>query len=425
MADPPDNDDSPHLSVYQWLFDERYLLFHRRIFLWSMVALHVINFALGGWWWAFWPFLLWSIVFFFHLCLVRAANLDEEWVDERTDELRVKSYDLGHIDDIDKRYNTGARVGATRRARMTQAPIEYRYPIVDAHHHFWDLEKNYHPWLRDEPMVEGRHGDYSAIRQTYLPDHFRHDWESVNVVASVHVEAEWDLDDEVGETRWLHEIHEQHGFPNAIVAHARLADPNVGEVLAQHASFPLVRAIRNKPAAAASPEEVVLGAPGSMSDPAWRQGYALLQEHGLTFDLQTPYWHLAEAVELARDFPRTLIIINHTGLPSRRDDDGLAAWYAAMAEAAAMPNIVLKISGLGEPRLGPWTVNRHLQVVLDAVEIFGVDRCMFGSNYPVDSLYATYETIMRGFMEMTRSYSVEERRWMFHDNACAFYRIEL
>jgi predicted TIM-barrel fold metal-dependent hydrolase len=407
------------------LLDPKYLAIHRFALVSAVVILTVINFFVGEGWWSLWPAVGWGIIFFFHLCLVKATNVDEEWVNERTDDLRLKSYDLGHIDDIDERYNTGARIGATRRARRAQGPIEYRYPLIDAHHHFWDLERNYHPWLRDQPLVSGRHGDYAAIRDTYLPDHYRIDWSQMNVVRSVHVEAEWDRENELGETQWLHEINEAHGFPNAIVAHAQLDAPNVAELLAQHRAYSLVRGIRHKPTAAGSPEEVVTGAPGSMSDPVWRKGYALLQDYGLSFDLQTPYWHLGEAAELARAFPRTLIILNHTGLPAHRDEARLGAWREAMTTAAAVPNIVVKISGLGEPHLQPWTVPRHLDVVVDAVEIFGVERCMFGSNFPVDRLYAPYETIMRGFMEMTRVYSMAERRAMFHDNAAAYYRIDV
>ena len=398
---------------------------HRNAFFVVVGSLTLINIVVGGGWWAIWPLLIWALLYFFHLCLVQATNVDDEWVDERTDDLRLKSYDLGHIDDIDERYNTGGRVGATRRAHRVNTPVEHRYPIVDAHHHFWDLERNYHPWLKDEPLVAGRHGDYRAIRETYLPDHLRHDAGGLNVVASVHVEAEWDRSDPVAETRWLQLIQEAHGLPNAVVAHAPLDAPDLDEVLAGHAAFPLVRGIRDKPSAAVSASVVEPGAPGSMSDPIWRAGYAKLADYGFSFDLQAPYWHLEEAAALAEAFPKTLMIINHTGLPADRGQDGIAAWRAGMGAVASLPNVLLKISGLGEPHLQPWSVTRHLSIVHDAIDIFGPERCMFGSNYPVDRLYASYEDIMRGFMEMVQLYSIEERRWMLHDNACEYYRINL
>ena len=76
-------------------------------------------------------------------------------------------------------------------------------PIIDAHHHVWDLDRNYHPWLCDEPPIAFRYGDYRALRRNYLPEDYRRDSSSFNVVASVYVEAEWDPDDPVGESRWI------------------------------------------------------------------------------------------------------------------------------------------------------------------------------------------------------------------------------
>ncbi len=123
------------------------------------------------------------------------------------------------------------------------------------------------------------------------------------VVKTVYVETEWDRSDFVGEARWLQKIIAETGYPHAIVAGARLDDSEIAAVLAGHAAFPQVRGIRHKPRAAASPDGVAVDAPGSMGDPAWRRGYALLEKFGLSFDLQTPWWHLAEAAQLARDFP--------------------------------------------------------------------------------------------------------------------------
>jgi predicted TIM-barrel fold metal-dependent hydrolase len=163
------------------------------------------------------------------------------------------------------------------------------FPIVDAHQHFWDLERNYLPWLCDEPPIPFRYGDYRALRRSYLPADYRRDCAGHDVVKTVYVETEWDPRDPVGESRWLEEIIAATGFPHAIVAGARLDQPDVEAVLAGHREHPRVRGIRHKPRAAASPDQVEIGAPGSMGDPAWRRGYALLQKHDLSFDLQTPW----------------------------------------------------------------------------------------------------------------------------------------
>jgi predicted TIM-barrel fold metal-dependent hydrolase len=296
-------------------------------------------------------------------------------------------------------------------------------PIVDAHQHFWDLERNYLPWLCDEPMMPFRYGDYGALRRNYLPRDYLRDAAGHDVVKTVYVETEWDPQDLVGETRWLQEIIADTGFPRAIVAGARLDDPDVEAVLAGHAAFPRVRGIRHKPRAARSPSEVRIGAPGSMGDPAWRRGYALLEQYRLSFDLQTPWWHLAEAAELARDFPQTQIILNHTGLPADRSAEGLAGWRKAMQTLASQPNVAVKISGLGQPGQ-PWTVAANGPIVRDTISIFGVDRCMFASNFPVDSLCADFDTIFAGFKTIVGDLTRADQHKLFCANAIGIYRLD-
>ena len=295
-------------------------------------------------------------------------------------------------------------------------------PIVDAHQHFWDLERHYYPWLCDPELIPFRYGDYSALRRTYLPEDYRRDTRAWRIVKTVHVEAEWDRGDPVAETRWLETVSADCGLPTACVAYCALDGGDADAVLAAQAASPLVRGIRHKPQAAGSPRDAARGQPGSMDDPAWRRGYALLARHGLSFDLQTPWWHLDAAAELARDFPETQIVINHTALPSDRSPEGLAAWRKALGVVAAAPNVAIKISGLGDPPRA-WTVEANAPVIRDAIAIFGVDRAMFASNYPVDSLVATYDEVAAGFISAIGHLPVEDRRKLLHDNAERIYHL--
>jgi predicted TIM-barrel fold metal-dependent hydrolase len=295
--------------------------------------------------------------------------------------------------------------------------------IIDAHQHFWDLDRNYLPWLRDEPPIAFRYGDYSSLKRNYLPEDYRRDACRFEAVGSVFIETEWDPRDPIGETGWVREIATQDGLPSVMVAQAWLDRSDAEEVLAAYGVNPLVRGIRHKPRAAKSPDMVEAGAVGSMGDPAWRQGFSLLQPNGLSFDLQTPWWHLQEARALADDFGATPIILNHTGLPSDRSADGLAGWRQALKALAGAPNAFLKISGIGIAGR-PWTVEDNKPVVLDAIGIFGPDRVMFASNFPVDSLVATFETIFSGFDAITSGFSEAERAAMFRENARRIYRFE-
>jgi len=296
-------------------------------------------------------------------------------------------------------------------------------PIVDAHHHFWDLSLGKHPWLTREPWIHMRYGDYAAIRRDYLPAHYARDAAGFRVVKSVYVEAEWDPDDPCGEVDWVRGVMQADGVPHAVVAQAWLDAEDVGEVLAAHEASGVVRSVRHKPNATHSPHVPKPWPRGSMSGTRWRDGYALLARHGLSFDLQVAHWHLPEAAALARDFPEITILVNHTGLPSDRSEAGLAAWRRSLETAAAEPNVALKISGIGVPGR-PWTAQANRAVVLDAIAIFGVERCMFASNFPVDRLAGSFRDIYDGFLAITAHLPEQDRRRLFHDNAVRYYRLE-
>jgi predicted TIM-barrel fold metal-dependent hydrolase len=307
-------------------------------------------------------------------------------------------------------------------AHSGTGPAFASLPIVDAHHHVWDLSLKAHPWLTGAPLGSFRYGDYAAIRRSYLPADYRRDTARFNVVKTVYVEAEWDRRDPIGETRWVHETAAREGLPHAMVAQAWLDRADVAQMLAEQAAFPLVSSVRHKPTAAARPQDARRGAPGSMDCPKWREGFTLLAKHKLHFDLQTPWWHLDAAAELARDFRATTIILNHAGLPADRSPEGLAGWRGAMEVLARESNVVVKISGLGVPGRR-WTAELQGPVVRDAIAIFGAERAMFASNYPVDSLVATFDEIYGSFLDITQNLPEPVRRQLFHDNAARIYRL--
>ena len=293
--------------------------------------------------------------------------------------------------------------------------------IIDAHHHVWDLAANYHPWLSDR-TVQFRYGDYTAIRRDYLPAYYLEDTAGFDVIGSVYVEAEWDPRDPLGEVEWVAEQREVYRLPSVMVAQAWLDREDAEDVLAAHGATPFVRGIRHKPRGRDLGEAIDAALPGSMGDPAWRRGYTMLAANGLSFDLQTPWWNLAEARRLADDFPDTLIVLNHTGLPADRSAEGLGGWREAMSLFAGAENTALKISGIGLPGRA-WSVADNRRVVLDAIDIFGPGRCMFASNFPVDSLVGSFATICNGFLEITADFDASERTAMFAGNARRLYRI--
>jgi len=293
--------------------------------------------------------------------------------------------------------------------------------FLDAHHHFWDIDSNYHPWLCDELQIPFRYGNYDALRKNYLPVVYAEDTADIEVVGSVHVEAEWNTDDPVGETRWLADITQACNHPVVFVVQARLDQEDIEDVLSGHSVYPQTRGIRQKPLATEQTASKQRGLPGSMDDPKWRDGYAYLDRFGYSFDLQIPYWNLDQAAELAADFPETTLVINHTGLPSNRNDVGISAWSEAIEKIARQPNVMIKISGLGRINQ-PWTIESNRGIVLRTLDIFGTDRCMFASNFPVDRLCGDFGTIIQGFREIVKTLPENKISALFHGNAARIYR---
>lgn len=290
--------------------------------------------------------------------------------------------------------------------------------LIDTHHHFLDPRAHYYPWLNDAGVPPHRYGDHSALKRPYLPADYLRDTAGIDLVGSVHVEAEWDPKDPVGEMRFIASLRGQCGLPSVAVGQAWLHQADAARTLEQLAAFDFVRGVRQKPRANAAPG----GPPGGMTDAAWLQGYALLEPLGLHYELQTPWWHLHEAARVAAAFPQTRIVVNHAGVPSDRGEDGLRAWRTALAGVAAQPNVAIKISGIGEAGY-QWRLEANRRVVLEVIEQFGVDRCMFGSNYPVDSLCASYQGIFEAFASFVADLGANEQAQLFVENARRIYRI--
>jgi predicted TIM-barrel fold metal-dependent hydrolase len=294
--------------------------------------------------------------------------------------------------------------------------------IVDCHHHLWNLDENYYPWLTDK-VHERVCGEYSAIRRNYLLEDFWRDAAKVNLVKSVHVQGEHDYSDPVRETRWLQGVADElgsEGFPHGIVAYADLAADDVEQVLEGHCQYPNIRGIRQMVHAGwmdpANPK------PTPLDDPVWRMNVGLLPEYGLSFDLQVYYQQMQQAAALVDDHPEVAFVLTHNGQPAQRDEAGLEGWRRGMRLLAERDNVYVKISGVGmfDRR---WTVNSIRPFVLHTIETFGPARCMFASNFPVDGMMSSYARLWRAYSEITNEFSADESEAMFAGNAEKVYRV--
>lgn len=295
-------------------------------------------------------------------------------------------------------------------------------PVIDPHHHLWDLGRNRYPWLQVRPLRPCLEGNIEPIAKDYLLEDYLEDTCGQNVVKSVHVECGWDPSDPVGETEWVQRLADKHGYPHGIVARATLDAPDVEQVLQGHARYRNVRGIRHAINWHPDPAKTYVNRPDLVRTEAWRHGFGLLRQFGLSFDLQLYPAQMADAADLARAYPDILVILNHAGMPVDRDAEGFDLWRRGIRELATLPNVVVKISGLGTVDWH-WTVDSIRPFVLQTIEAFGVSRCMFASNFPVDKLYSDFDTLYGAFRKITESFGADERRMLFHDNAVRYYRL--
>ena len=301
---------------------------------------------------------------------------------------------------------------------------EAKIPVIDAHHHLWKLSGGplTYPWLQDRVPHDFFLGEYGSLKRDYLPTDYRRDSAGHAVVKTVHVEAECRRDQQVAETQWLTQLNARYAMPDAIVAHAWFHTADAEEILAQQKAFPLVRGIRSKPVTSNRPGESVAGAAGSMQDPNWLAGLRLLRKFDLAWDLRVPTWHLEEAAQVVRAVPDIPVVLNHTGFPWDRSEAGLSLWRRGMQALAACEQVCCKLSCLCLIE-GHWDYQNNRRIVLEAIEIFGIERCMFASNFPVDGLRVTFDQMFGDFRRMTEDLAASERRKLFHDNAARFYRL--
>ena len=312
---------------------------------------------------------------------------------------------------------------AAARTDYLHSGSETLLPIVDAHHHFWRMD-NPHPWLTELPRIPFRYGDYEVICKDFLPADYDAACGAHRVLRHVVMEGEWTPADTLGEALWMHSLAQSCGRPHAMAAQIWLDRPDAEALMQSYSSAPLqgfVRSVRHKPACARREDYRSNWAePGSMRCRNWRDGYALLSTYKLMFELQAPWWHMAEAVELANDFPDIRIIVNHAGLPGVRDAETLRLWRKAMAQLADCPNVMMKISGLGV-RDQPWSVEQQAPVVNALIADYGVERCLFASNHPVDAVVVKLDVLWDGFKILTRQLDPEQRLALFCDNAVDLY----
>jgi predicted TIM-barrel fold metal-dependent hydrolase len=288
-----------------------------------------------------------------------------------------------------------------------------RIPFTDTHVHFHDIREPAlsYDWVAPDSPADPILGDHSAIKAVrYWADDWLMESRFQNVERVVHVEATQWLDDPVEETRWLQAFTDRLGVPHGAVVQAYLARPGLRDVLERHAQYPILRGIRDPDREAFLTDD-------------WRKGYALLEEFDLVCCNHTGYERMPEARRLIEDFPGITYCIDHTGWPTARDAEYFEKWKLGIHEIAKAPNAVIKISGLGmcDHR---WTVESIRPWVLESIEAFGTDRCVFATNWTVDKLFSTYGDVIDAYAEIISGFAEAEQLALFSGNAKRIFRLD-
>lgn len=292
-------------------------------------------------------------------------------------------------------------------------------PTVDAHHHIWRL--NDLPWLSGA-QVPRIFGPYQPICRDYSIDEYRSDITGCDIVKSVYVQTNWPAGQSCEEARWVQSVSDAIGWPHANVAHADLADPDVGCLIKRLAELPAVRGIRQQLHWHENSQYRFAPHPSVMDDADWRRGLAMLADHGLLLELQIFASQMADGARLARSFSDTVFVLEHAGMLEDMSPGGWQLWREGMMGLAGCPNVNVKLSGLGT-FVHACREDVMTPIVRETVAMFGADRCFYGSNFPIEKLWTDYATLYRTFRKAIAHLSESEQVAILHDTAARLYRM--
>ena len=286
---------------------------------------------------------------------------------------------------------------------------------IDSHHHLWDLGAVHYPWLMDP--APRFFGDPAPIRRYYLLSEFSSDARAHGITGSVHIQV--GAENPLAEARWVHTIAtENPDWPMAQVAFCDLTAPDADQDLDILQTLSTVRGVRQIVGRAPG-EDAATGTNALLDNPAFLAGLQGLAARGLSFDLQLTPELMARTAAVLANAPDTAVVLCHAGSPHDRTADGLKAWEAGLRQLSALPNVYCKLSGLGMFDHG-WTVDAIRPIVATCLDAFGAERCMFGSNFPVDSLSSHYATLFQAYEALVPA---ADQPAVFGQTAAAFYRL--
>lgn len=279
--------------------------------------------------------------------------------------------------------------------------------VIDSHVHFWDPQHLRYAWLDDWP----------TLNHPCLTEHLPARGAEWQMEGLIFVQADCAAEQSLPEVEWVTSLAEAEGRIKGLVAFAPL---ELGE-----AARPTLEALKRVPLVKGIRRLIQAEPVGFSVQPGFVRGVQLLADFDFTFDLCPRHYHLRDVIELVRRCPQVRFVLDHCGKPDVKNRQ-LAPWQHNLTELARLPNVMCKLSGLvTEADWAGWRP-ADLRPFLDHVlEAFGVERVMFGSDWPVVTLAASHARWVEVALEATASFSVAELEKLFFQNSVKFYNLGL
>ncbi len=274
-------------------------------------------------------------------------------------------------------------------------------PVIDAHQHFWQYHPDTHSWI-NEAM--------SAIRRNFYPTDLQPILQQQQIEACIAVQA----DQTEAETDWLISLAEKFTFIKGVVGWVDLRADNIRERLAHYHQFPIVKGFRH----------ILQGEePAFMLQPDFLRGINALQEFGFTYDILIYPQHLSAALQLVKQFPEQAFVIDHLAKPDIKNGE-LTEWKKGIELLALCSNVHCKVSGMvTEADWHQWQPSDLFPYLDTVTAAFGMKRLLYGSDWPVCLVAASYERMMAAVKDYYSNFSATEQAALFGQNAAAFYHI--
>jgi predicted TIM-barrel fold metal-dependent hydrolase len=284
-----------------------------------------------------------------------------------------------------------------------------KLPIIDTHQHLWDLGRFRLPWIKEGAPLAKNHLVADYLQATA----------GLNVVKTVYMEVDVDPSQQQAEADYVLDLCTRIDNPMAAaVISGRPAAEEFAAYIRPFRDSPYIKGVRQVLHVPSTPA-------GYCLDEKFLKGIRLLGELGLSFDVCMRAAELPDAAKLIDACPGTRFILDHCGNADVQAKDR-SQWQKDMAELAKRKNLVVcKVSGIvASAKPGKWTADDLAPIVNHTLEVFGPDRVMFGGDWPVCTLAATFRQWVEALQSIVRQRSEEEQRKLFHDNAARVYRLE-